>query len=133
MYADDCILYCTGNTWERVHSTLQEALDNISNWFEFNALKLNVKKAKCLIISTKAKLKKVDRSKMLNVTGQTLDFVDSYNYLGFLLDNEMSLKPLLSHVKKIVSTKIKTLHKIRRFLNNDSALSIYKHSTPANS
>ena len=38
----------------------------------------------------------------------------------------MSLKPLLSHVKKVTSAKIKTLHKIRRYLNKDSALVIYK-------
>ena len=62
MYADDCILYCTGNSWERVHLTLQQSLLNITNWFKFNALKLNVKKSKCLIIASKAKLREVDRS-----------------------------------------------------------------------
>ena len=38
----------------------------------------------------------------------------------------MSLKPLLSHVKKITATKIKILHKIRRYIDIPSALAIYK-------
>ena len=38
----------------------------------------------------------------------------------------MSLKPLLSHVKKIVTSKIKTLYKIRRHLDNHNALAVYK-------
>ena len=36
----------------------------------------------------------------------------------------MSLKPLLSHVKKLTTAKIKTLHKIRKYLDNFSALAI---------
>ena len=126
MYADDCILYCTGNTWDRVRNTLQQALDNVSMWFEYNALKLNVKKSKCLVNSAKAKLKTINRNLSLRVSNQLLEFVDKYNYLGFLLDSEMHLKPLLSHIKKITTTKIKMLYKIRRYLNNDSALAIYK-------
>ena len=63
MYVDDCILYCTGNNWERVRTTLQRSLTNITEWFKFNALKLiiNIKKSKCLIISSKVKLRSVDR------------------------------------------------------------------------
>ena len=126
MYADDCVLYCTGNSWDRVQSMLQRSLSNITEWFKFNALKLNVKKSKCLIISSKAKLGLLNRGKKLFTEGQVLEFVDSYNYLGYILDSEMSLKPLLSHVKKIVTSKIKTLYKIRKYLDNHSAIAIYK-------
>ena len=126
MYADACILYCTGNNWNHVQSTLQVSLNNVMQWFEFNAMKLNVKKSKCLIISSKNKLQTVDRLNILHAGNQTLEFVDSYNYLGYLIDNEMSLKPLLSHIKKMTTTKIKTLYKIRRYIDNFSALAIYK-------
>ena len=42
MYADDCIHYCTGNTWERVYMELQQSLAIISIWLERNGLRLNV-------------------------------------------------------------------------------------------
>ena len=126
MYADDCILYYSGNTWDRVHTVLQNSLHSVSLWFERNALKLNVKKSKCLVISSRTKLKAIDRNLVLHISDQTLEFVDKYNYLGFWLDSEMTLKPLLSNVKKITTAKIKTLYKIRQYLNKDSALAIYK-------
>ena len=126
MYADDCVLYCTGNTWTRVRKILQKSLLNVMGWFEFNALKLNVKNSKCLLIANKIKLRSVDKHYTLKVGGDVLDFVDSYNYLGYYLDTEMSLKPLLSHVRKITTSKIKVLHKIRKFLDKSSALAVYK-------
>ena len=64
MYAGDCILYCTGNTWDCMRTILKTTLCNISLWFDHKALKLNVKKSKCLIISTRTKLK-IHRSKLL--------------------------------------------------------------------
>ena len=55
MYAGDCILYSAGNTWERVHYVLQQALDAIGIWLPANTLKLNIKKSKCLIIASSHK------------------------------------------------------------------------------
>ena len=126
MYADDCVIYYTGNNWERVQNVLQDSLTNAMSWFKFNALKLNVKKSKCLVIANKSKLRLVDRHNTLKVECQNLEFVESYNYLGYHLDSEMSLKPLLSHVKKVTTTKIKILYKIRQYLDTFSALAIYK-------
>ena len=59
------------------------------------------------------------------MSGQTLDFVDSF-YLSFRLDSDISLKPLLSNVKQKITSKIKTMHKIRRYIDNNSAIAIYK-------
>ena len=53
------------------------------------------------------------------------------NYMGLIRvpangnGSTFSLKPLLSHVKK-VTTKIKVIYKIRRYLDNFSALAICK-------
>ena len=86
MYADDCILYCSGNTWDRVHRILQHDLDNIGIWISANALKFNVKKSKCLIIANSRKRRNLDRGLKLRITNQTLEFVDKFNYLGYYLD-----------------------------------------------
>ena len=73
MYADDCILYCTGNTWDHVQNTLQRSLISITEWFKFNALKLNIKKSKCLIIPNKSKYRLIDRHNSLKIDGQALE------------------------------------------------------------
>ena len=61
MYADDCVLYFNGNTWECNHSELQQFLAHISTWLTQNALKLSVKKSKCLIISSRYCLRSIIR------------------------------------------------------------------------
>ena len=40
----------------------------------------------------------------------------------------MILSPLVSHVKKVVSNKVKTLYKIRRYTTTKCALAIYKQT-----
>ena len=126
MYADDCILYCTGNTWERVHDSLQSDLDKIDSWLTANALRLNAKKSKCLIIASPNKKRNINRNLTLRISAQSLDFVDKFSYLGYYLDTDMSLKPLLSHIKKITTSKLGTLYKVRKYMTIDSALAIYK-------
>ena len=58
---------------------------NIMDWFGSNALKLNVKKSKCLVVAGRAELRLIDKQKGLQVQGQLLEFVDSYNYLGYIM------------------------------------------------
>ena len=48
MYADDCMLYCTGNNWLHVFNKLQHGLINFDTWCVRNSMVLNVSKSKCL-------------------------------------------------------------------------------------
>ena len=36
MYADDCVLYMSGNNWESIRNTIQEDLDIFEHWGELN-------------------------------------------------------------------------------------------------
>ena len=51
-----------------------------------------------------------------------------FTYLGIILDNEMSLRPLLCDTKKKIINKIFLLRKIRRYIDEDCALLIYKQT-----
>ena len=57
-----------------------------------------------------------------------LERVESYNYLGVILDMQMTMSPLLKKVIRIVSNKIYSLAKIRNTINMKCALTIYKQS-----
>ena len=59
---------------------------------------------------------------------QYLDYTNVYNYLGILLDQNMSLLPLLSKLKTIVTSKIYSLIKIRDLITTKCAISIYKQT-----
>ena len=89
---------------------------------------LNISKSKCLIIGNRNKLLKIDHDLKLNVRNTSLDFVKKFSYLGVLLDSEMTLQPLLSHVKKITSSKVKSLSRIHKYITTTCAITIYKQT-----
>ena len=57
MFADDCVLYKSGNTWDQIYDPLQRMLDVYINWGNDNCLQLNADKTKCMMIANKGKLK----------------------------------------------------------------------------
>ena len=128
MYADDCILYSTGNSWDQVRARLQIGLNGFDEWCRNNSLVLNISKSKCLLVASRSKLSKINYDVRLSVRNTTLDFVKKFLYLGVYLDSEMTLQSLISHVKKIVTSKVKTLYRIRRYITTKCAISIYKQT-----
>ena len=54
--------------------------------------------------------------------------MSTYNYLGIILDSQMTLMPLFSRTKKRVSNKIYMLIKIRNNIDTQCALTIYKQT-----
>ena len=77
MYADDCLIYCIGNNWERMVVKIQEGLNSFQNWCIGNEMKLNVKKSKSLNIGT-YKLNCVDIDNRFFLNGVVLERVLEY-------------------------------------------------------
>ena len=126
MYADDCILYCSGNDWKRMLQKIQPELDRVHAWCDVNRLKINTDKSKSLICGSRSKLGRIDYTKHATLNNHSLDNVSRYKYLGVTLDSEMSLINLLADVKKSVLNKLFTLRKLRYYITEKSAISIYK-------
>ena len=93
MFADDCIIYQSGNTWDTVQSKLQFDLNNIIKWTESNFLTLNRDKTQSMIIGSRFKLSKLHAPKEITINGEKVNFVKQYSYLGILLDNECLYNP----------------------------------------
>ena len=81
MYADDCILYSSGNEWGRMKEIIQPELDDVTVWCEHKRLKLNVNKSDLLIIGYRSKLGKIDHNNSVKISGVPLKNVDKYKYL----------------------------------------------------
>ena len=114
MFADDCLIYTIGNSWERMVPNVQNGLDNFQNWCIDNRLKLNIKKSKSLVIGTSFKMRDINIHNRIKLNGAWLENVSTFNYLGIILDSNMTLVPLFAKVKKVVSNKIYNLVKIRQ-------------------
>ena len=100
MYADDCILFKSGNNWNRMVGNVQSDLDNVNLWCQRNKLKLSDTKSKVLIFGSSDRLKRIDYTQTVHIGNTYLEFVRKYKYLGVTLDQHMDLTDLISDVKK---------------------------------
>ena len=92
-YADDLVLWATGNTFEIAHSKLQKAL------FQFEKLSQN----SCLLIApTKSNIiqfyhKQNNLDSRLTLNGIIIPEVNQINYLGLILNQKLKFH---LHIKK---------------------------------
>ena len=80
------------------------------------------------MIGSRMKLSSVKDPIPFRVMDKIVKYVDSHSYLGIILDSTMSFTPLMKSVKKRVSNKVFMLRKIRRYLNFEASISVYKQT-----
>ena len=126
LYADDCVLYFTGNNWDTIHTVIQSDLTQFVRWATMNMLKLNIGKTQAMIFGTRNKLSKIKDPTPFLIENGEIKYVKKYNYLGIILDSEMTLAPLCKTIEKRVVDKIFMLRKLGRYLTYKAAIQIYK-------
>ena len=119
MLVESCIDILTS------HLKLQADLDNITNWCKGNKLTISIKITKSMIFGSKYKIKNIILQNF-TISGQPIEFVNHYKYLGIMLDSTLSFKNQIQNTIKIVSHKISLLSKIRNYISETAAINIYK-------
>ena len=56
LFADDCVMYLSGNNWNVIHRRLQRDFDAVIDWTLRNHLRLNQEKTKAIIFGSRFKL-----------------------------------------------------------------------------
>ncbi len=99
MYADDTVVYASGNTSTSVADKLNANLDKISSWLSSSCLTLNTQKKTLFAFP----LKKLPLTQLLNVqiNGELIEQVSEVKYLGINIDYQLNFK---SHIKIICKT-----------------------------
>ena len=127
LYADDTVLYskCTLDQDATLQTNIQSDLDNVYRWCKENAIMMNIKKTKSMAFGTKHKLANTPQSQF-HVNDLQLECVPSYKYLGTHLDSELTFVKQSNETIKSISYKLYFIGKIKRFLNTDFLLKLYK-------
>ena len=79
-------------------------------------------------MGTRNKLSHVIDYTTLDINGKHVKFVKQYNYLGIVLDSEMTLIPLYKNLEKRVIDKVFMLRKLRKYLTYKISLQIYNQT-----
>ena len=90
MYADDCVLYLSGNNWLTIKNKFQEDLECFERWGELNNLIQIFKKLSYYYYWWGLELSNLGYIEPLRVYGKDVDIVGYY--LGAIMDSEMSLR-----------------------------------------
>ena len=125
LYADDTVLISHADDINDLQDKTQEMVNKFQKWCEMNILTINIKKTKFMIFGTRSRIKKAKNIK-ITISGQHLQQVPSYKYLGVTLDSVLTYSKHISTVLNTVSHKAYILSKIRHFITTYSALRIYK-------
>jgi len=116
MFADDTAILCKGKTWVEVFLNATHDISIIKKWFDSNILTMNISKTKCLpIVLRRGAEPPADLRVRVHACGdpadtdcacQTIEMVDSYRYLGVIMDSQMRWE------KHIITLK----GKLRRYI-----------------
>ena len=125
MFADDCVLYKSDGNCDHILVCLQRNLDNYVKWGKENNMYLNASKSKTMLINPS---NRNDLYRPLFTDGKHIGFVNTFNYLGVILDDHLTFNSYYNMVKRRMENKIFVLSKIRKYVDNKTALLIYKQA-----
>ena len=126
LYADDAVIFATGNNSDELSTKLQSSLNDISLWCDQNRINLNVQKTKLCCYGRRCKLKQFKI--LLKFRDKNLNQCHQYNYLGITLDETMNLETNFNNIFKKFSYKVFQFTKIRRFLPEATRILVYKQT-----
>lgn len=100
-------------------------MDATHKWLCLNVLTINVKKT-CYMTFDHAR-KPPDSN--IRIDGEKIERVTSYKYLGLILDDNLSFKEHIDHVKKMIRPLIKNCLGVLRIFHSVSSIGSSAHSS----
>ena len=125
LYADDTVIYASSKTVNDAFQRVQNDLLALASWCNLNQLTININKTKAVLFGTK-KFTTNNNLPQIRIGGELVHYVKDYKYLGVTLDCRLNFEKYAYLISKLVSHKLYLLGKIRGFLTEHMALSIYK-------
>ena len=121
MYADDTTLYCNINQTITAE-TINRELIKISQWLQANKLSLNVAKTKFMVFHAS---KKSVIYPELQINGNNIERVTQFNFLGLILESNLSWNKHINHISLKVSKAIGILYRLKSVYPLSVLLTLY--------
>ena len=126
MYADDVVFYTSHECPATARAKLQEDANAVYKWFTSSGLSINTEKTKIVVFSHDVPLAPVDLK--IKMGNHTLSTCSQYEYLGVILDSNLTLERSVS--KSVSNTNFRSvmLRKMRGKLTRPTAILVYKQT-----
>ena len=125
LYADDTNLFLSNSNLDTLMAQANYEMLSVCNWFHENGLQINTSKTKYMVFDYQ-RVKRVLETPQLQIDRIIVEKVESINFLGVVVDNELSWIKHIDYVCKKTSMYIGMLFKLRSFLPLKSLKMLYK-------
>lgn len=129
LYADDVLIYCTGNGITDLKENLQSSLDGIKEWYDNNRLLVNASKSNTMLVCSRQKLRWLEGhdSNLLNVHvgDDVVPDVKVIDYLGLKVDQNLLWNDYVVKLCKELNSKIALLLRTKCLVPFESLVKIY--------
>ena len=121
MYADDTTLYCNLN--EDINEfEINNELNKINTWLSSNKLCLNIKKTKFMIFHSNHRTILTPR---LTINNIDIECVKQFNFLGLILNSQLTWTNHIEHIAKKISRVIGVLYRLKQIYPQAVLLMLY--------
>ena len=124
MYADDTTIYFNLEDFplHNRHIEINTKLDKVNTWLKVNKLSLNVEQTKCMIFHKRSHLSPTQFS----INDRDIDVVSHFNYLGIILDENISWEKHVAMITNKLSKISGVLHRLKYIYPQNILETIYK-------
>ena len=123
LFADDTTIFISDSDVKRLEKTLNTELVHVSNWLIANKLSLNVGKSNVLLFrqSNKQNLPPIN----ITINGLPVSEKEYAKYLGIIIDNKLTFKKHIEHVKSRLVKGCAILNMVRHFVPKNILINTY--------
>jgi hypothetical protein len=124
LFADDTVVIVSHPELNQVSQIANNVLAKIIEWLNGNKLSLNIDKTSFMFFHAN-KRSKSHEIPLLSHNNIKISHSTSTKYLGFILDNQLSLSSHINHLATKLRKWIGVFYKIAPFLNSESKYLVY--------
>ena len=131
LFADDSSLSTRSKDLHTVEHLLQDSLTDVSDWCHKNKMKLNSKKSKSMVISTRQKHQLQPLILTLRIGSDLNEQVKFHRVLGVIVDEKLTWHFHIDSILKTVSRNLFLLSKLWHYASIDALKAFfYAHCLP---
>ena len=122
IFADDTNVFYSGSNFTECVHRINTEMTSLLKWIQSNKLSLNVEKTQYIIFS-KRRLQTDQLT--VSINGEIIKRVDSFRFLGIIIDDRLSWRQHIAHIRRKVSKSIGILRSARSLLNKNTLVTLY--------
>ena len=123
LFADDALLYSSGETVHEVQNNLQATTNSATSWYKNNKLSINASKSTSMLIHSHHK--SINSTLSINVNNDKLSLGTSAPYIGVTIDQTLQWNAHINSVIKKISPKIYQLRRLSKYVPSEMLNTIY--------